>query len=91
MDFSSYVTVIQIVIICYLIGAVCKVISKIPDKWIPVIVAVAGGILAIPAMYLIADFPAKDIVTAISIGIASGFASTGVNQLYKQTIKKNEK
>ena len=39
-------------------------------------------------MYIMPDFPATDIITAISIGIMSGLASTGVNQIYKQ-IKDN--
>jgi hypothetical protein len=32
----------------------------------PVIVGVAGGIIAIPAMYLMPSFPASDIITAIT-------------------------
>ena len=30
------------------------------------------------------DFPAKDILNAIAIGIVSGLASTGANQVKKQ-------
>mgnify|MGYP004473496699 FL=1 len=88
MDLSNYVTVLPIVVICYLAGIGCKAWSKTPDKLIPVIVGVIGGIIAFPAMYIIPDFPATDIITAISIGIMSGLASTGVNQIYKQ-IKDN--
>ena len=79
MDLSNYVTVLPIVVICYLAGIGCKAWSKTPDKLIPVIVGVLGGVIAIPA---------TDIITAISIGIMSGLASTGVNQIYKQ-IKDN--
>ena len=89
MDLSNYVTVVPIIIICYLIGVGCKATNKIPDKVIPVIVGVIGGIIAIPATYVMADFPATDIITAVSIGIMSGLASTGVNQIYKQS-KKGE-
>jgi uncharacterized membrane protein YfcA len=56
----------------------------------PVIVGVAGGIIAIPAMYLMPSFPASDIITAISVGIMSGLVSTGVNQLYKKVKKDDE-
>ena len=87
MDLSNYVTVIPIVVICYAIGLGCKAAEKVPDKLIPVILAVAGGIIAIPAMYIMKDFPASDVITAISVGIMSGLASTGVNQLYKQAQK----
>lgn len=87
MDFSGYVTVLPIVIICYLIGIACKAYKKINDNLIPIIVGVAGGIIAIPAMYVMQDFPAEDIITAISVGIMSGFASTGIHQVYKQNKK----
>ena len=30
------------------------------------------------------DFPAGDILTAVSVGIVSGLAATGANQLGKQ-------
>lgn len=88
MDLSNYVTVLPIVVICYLAGIGCKAWNKTHDKLIPVIVGVLGGVIAIPAMYIMPDFPATDIITAISIGIMSGLASTGVNQIYKQ-IKDN--
>lgn len=43
MDISSYVTVLPIVIICYLVGIGCKASKKISDKTIPVIVGIVGG------------------------------------------------
>ena len=46
MDISSYVTVLPIVIICYLVGIGCKASKKISDKTIPVIVGIVGGIVA---------------------------------------------
>ena len=87
MDLSNYETVLPIVVICYLIGVGCKSLEKVNDKAIPVILGVAGGIIAIPAMYLMPDFPAEDVITAVSVGIMSGLASTGVNQIYKQSKK----
>ena len=51
MDISSYVTVLPIVIICYLVGIGCKASKKISDKAIPVIVGIVGGIVAVPALY----------------------------------------
>ena len=44
----------------------------------------AGGVLGIVGMYVIPDFPAKDVLNALAVGIVSGLASTGVNQVYKQ-------
>lgn len=81
-------TVLAIVVITYLVGIGAKLIPHIPDKAIPVIVGVAGGLLGVAGMYLMPDFPANDILNAIAIGIVSGLASTGVNQVWKQATKE---
>lgn len=87
MDLTNYITILPITIICLLIGMGLKQINKIPNKFIPVIVGFIGGLIAIPGMYIMKDFPANDVITAISIGIMSGLSSTGVHQVYKQTTK----
>ena len=87
MDISTMGTVLAIVVITYLIGLGAKQIPVIMDEMIPVIVGVAGGLLGILGMYVMPDFPANDILNAIAIGIVSGLASTGVNQIYKQAAK----
>ena len=76
-------TVAAITVICYLIGMGCKAYGKI-DKWIPIIVGAIGGVLGIVGWKTIAQFPADDVLNAIAVGIASGLASTGVNQIVKQ-------
>ena len=84
-------TVVAITVICYLIGIGVKAIDRIDDKFIPVIVGVAGGIIGTVAFYIgMPDFPASDVITAIAVGIASGLASTGVNQAIKQISKVDE-
>lgn len=87
MDLTQVTTVIAITVICYLIGAGAKNISTIKDEAIPVIVGACGGILGIVGMFVMPDFPANDILNAIAIGIVSGLASTGVNQVWKQAKK----
>lgn len=82
MEFDM-IQVIAITVICYLIGMIAKA-SPIEDKWIPCIVGVIGGVLGVVGMYVMPDFPAKDILNAVAIGIVSGLAATGVNQLGKQ-------
>lgn len=84
MDFTQISTVVAIVVITYLIGYGAKTVSKVKDEVIPVIVGVCGGILGVVGMYVIPDFPAHDILNAIAIGIVSGLASTGANQVWKQ-------
>ena len=82
MDFGI-VSVAGITVICYLIGQIVKA-TGLDNKWIPCIVGVAGGALGIAGLYLMADFPATEPVTAIAVGIVSGLAATGANQLGKQ-------
>lgn len=84
MDITQIGTSLAIVVICYLVGLGAKTINGIKDNYIPVIVGVTGGILGAVGMRVIPDFPANDIMTAIAVGIVSGLASTGVNQIYKQ-------
>lgn len=85
MDLSSFgiASVAVITVICYLIGQAVKA-TGINNKWIPIIVGVSGGVLGVVGMLVMADFPATDILTAIAVGIVSGLASTGVNQIAKQ-------
>lgn len=82
MNFDM-IQVVAITVICYLIGMVAKA-SPLEDKWIPCIVGVVGGILGVVGMYLMPDFPAKDVLNAVAIGIVSGLASTGAHQIGKQ-------
>ena len=90
MDITTIGSVTAIVAICYLIGLAVKAIPSIPDNLIPVIVGVCGGALGVVGLYVMPEFPASDILNAIAIGIASGLASTGANQIYKQLTKTEE-
>ena len=87
MDFSQVGTCVAFVVICYLAGIGAKLIPVIKDNYIPVVVGIVGGILGVVGMYVIPDFPANDVLNAIAVGIVSGLASTGVNQIYKQVKK----
>lgn len=87
MDIAQMGTVLAIVVICYLVGVGAKLLPNIPNEAIPVIVGLVGGVLGIVGMYVIKDFPANDVLNAVAVGIVSGLASTGVNQIYKQAIK----
>lgn len=77
-------TVGAITVISYLVGMACKAIDSVQDKYIPVIVGTVGAILGVIGLYTVADFPANDILNALAVGIASGLASTGANQIVKQ-------
>lgn len=88
MDITTLGTCVAIVAICYVIGLGCKAAKRIPDEWIPVIMAVCGGALGAVGMNIMPDFPAGDYINAVAVGAVSGLAATGVNQAYKQMSNK---
>ena len=89
MDFGI-ATVVAITVLAYLIGMICKASNPIEDKWIPIICGVSGLILGLVAFYInMPDMPASDPITAAAIGTVSGFAATGVNQIFKQQMKSD--
>ena len=78
-------SVAAITVIAYLVGMASKNVSKIQNKWIPVICGVTGAVLGVVALVThMPDFPATDIINALAIGIVSGLAATGINQITKQ-------
>lgn len=81
--------VAAITVICYLVGIGCKAVGSI-DKYIPCIVGVCGGILGVVAMYVMPEFIAADILSAIAVGIVSGLASTGAHQVTHQLTKEDD-
>ena len=81
--------VAAITVICYLAAQGVKA-TPLDHKWLPVICGILGAVLGIVGLYVIPDWPAGDILTSIAVGIVSGFAATGINQVYKQ-IKTKQK
>jgi len=78
------VGVAAISVICYAVGLSVKV-SPLDNKYIPVIVGICGAILgAIGYVIGMPDFPAQDMITAVAVGIVSGLAATGADQIKKQ-------
>lgn len=89
MDFANVASVAAITVICYLIAIGVKA-TKLDNKYIPVICGVMGGILGIVGMFVIPQYPAGDVLNAAAVGIVSGLAATGANQVYKQLAKETE-
>lgn len=88
MDILGITGIAAIAIICYLIGLGLKAWDKFDDRKIPVIMGVAGAVLGILAYFFAPNLVvADDLITAIAIGIVSGFGATGINQIYKQAKK----
>lgn len=88
MDFGI-ASVAAITVICYLVAQLIKA-TELDNKWLPVLCGVLGGILGVVGMFIMPDFPANDYLTAIAVGIVSGLAATGANQVYKQLANHDE-
>jgi len=88
MDILGIAAIPVITIICYLIAEAVKA-TALDNKWLPIICGTLGGFLGVAAQYVApALIPATDILTAIAIGIVSGFAATGVHQAFHQMDKE---
>ena len=81
-------SVAAITVICYLAGLIAKALP-LDDRYIPIVCGVCGAVLGVAGLYLgLPDFPAADPVTALAVGIVSGLAATGINQMAKQLSKE---
>ena len=83
LEYLDLVSVAAITVICFLAAQAIKATS-LDNKWLPVICGVLGGILGVVGMYVMPNYPADDVLTAIAVGIVSGLAATGAHQIYKQ-------
>ena len=78
-------SVAAITAVAYLVGMAVRA-TGVADKWIPTICGVVLGVVAWTVG--VKDFPAHDWLNAAAVGIASGWAATGVHQSVKQLTKQ---
>lgn len=80
-----------IAVVCYLVGLGLKAWDVWDDRKIPVAMGVVGAVLGLLAYYFWpVVIPTEDPITAAAIGIVSGLAATGINQIYKQATKEEK-
>ena len=86
MDYETLgvVGVAAITVICYLVGLIVKA-TPAPNQLIPILCGVAGLILGLVCFFAGLDvLPATDPVSAAAVGVVSGLAATGIDQVKKQ-------
>ena len=83
MELTGMAGVAGITTICYLCGLSVK-LSALDNKYIPLLCGLAGALLGVAALRLMPGYPADNLIDAAAIGIASGLAATGADQLVKQ-------
>ena len=91
----DFVSVPIIVVCCYMIGEIYKVLFKNKQeayKLIPILVAIFGGVMGVLVFYThpASLFDVDNLWDALLIGIISGFSSTGTNQMIKQIFNNME-
>ena len=91
MENFGLATVLVITVIAYLAGEFVKLFPAVQNKWIPVICGFVGGCLGVVGYRVMPDYPAGDYLTAIAVGIMSGFGATGVHQIYKQLYMEDDR
>lgn len=87
MELMGITGIAAITVICYL-AAECIKATALDNKWLPVICGIFGGVLGVLAMLIMPDYPATDYITAVAVGIVSGLAATGIDQIGKQLAGK---
>lgn len=90
MDILGIAAIPVITVICYGVAEVIKA-TPLDNKWLPPICIILGGILGVAALFVAPEIiPAKDILSALAIGIVSGGFATSVHQTIKQQIDANK-
>jgi len=86
MEYMGMAGVASISIIAWLAGEAVK-LSPLENKWIPLLCGLAGGVLGVLGLRLMPEFPAQDLMSAAAVGIVSGLAATGADQIGRQLEK----
>lgn len=86
MEILGVAGVASISVITYLIGEIVKA-TPVDNRWIPVICGLFGAVLGAAAMYIAPEFPVHDPINAVAVGIVSGLAATGADQISRQMKK----
>ena len=87
MEWMGMAGVAAISVIAWLVGETVK-LTRLDNKWIPVICGFTGGVLGLAGMYTMPEFPASDLMSAAAVGIVSGLAATGADQIGRQMKKE---
>ncbi len=85
---TEFVSCPAIALICYFIGFCFNRFFPKQDRFIPCLCGVCGIILGVVVYYTIPGFIcASNWISAVCVGLVSGLAATGADQVYKQFTK----
>ena len=91
----NYSCVPIIVVCCYIVGEIYKLVFKKKTdmyKYIPLVLVVFGMIVAVCIYFTNVEliFNVTNLWDSMMIGAVSGASSTGTNQIIKQLFQKEE-
>lgn len=83
---SDFIAIPAITVICYLLAQAYKsFMAEDMYKHIPVLCGAVGGVVGVLCYLFIPGYiPADNVIVAAAIGLVSGWAATGANQVWKQ-------
>ena len=90
MDITEFAAVPAITAIVYLAAYFIKTVSASgkANSILPPVCGIMGLILGLVCYFALPGYLSADNwVTAAAIGAVSGFAATGINQIYRQAVK----
>ena len=91
LETLEIVGVAAITVICYLVGLVVKATPWNNNQVIPIVCGVVGLALGLVCFITgLEVLPATDPVTAAAVGVVSGLAATGIDQVKKQLTKDGD-
>lgn len=89
MENLGIASVAAITVLCYLVGLVMKSTEWVDDRKIPPTMGFCGLVLGIIAYFTkMPEFKEFHIITSCAVGVVSGLAATGINQIFKQANKE---
>ena len=85
----DFVSIPAVAVICWLFGQLVKIpMTESQHKHIPIICASTGLVIGVVCHLTMPGYlPAENIIVAAAIGVVSGLASTGADQIKKQVLK----
>lgn len=88
---TDFVAIPAVTVVCWFIGLLVKTLSTSEklDRCIPCICGALGLIICTIIFYTDPTYISADnVVTAMAIGIASGFSATAIDQIKRQFTKE---
>ena len=85
----NFVAIPAITAIVFLLCQWMKILVR-DTKLLPAFAGTAGAFISLAAFLLIPAYHFEDVLTALAVGIASGFAATGIHQAFKQLSDKGD-